>query len=613
MNSLYPLPEALEATLDRVPELPGVYQYVDETGTIIYVGKAKNLRKRVYSYFTKTHDESPKTRVLVKRIRSLIYIVVDTEEDALLLENNLIKEHKPRYNVLLKDDKTYPSICIKHEPFPRVFQTRQIIQDGSEYFGPYSSVSTVKALLWLIRQVYPLRTCKLPLLKKDILDGRYKACLEYHIKKCLGPCVGLQSMNDYLKNIDEIREILRGNIQVVSKHLLTEMSALAAELRFEEAQILKEKYELIEQYKSKSMVVNSNYNNVDVFAYDEWNNSAIINYLHIKNGSIVQGLSLEYKKRLEETKEELFSTAIFEIRQRLQSTSKELIVPFAPDIIPQGIQVIIPQKGDRKKLLDLSMQNVRQYKIDLMKQAEKLNPEQRITRLMTQVKKDLHLHELPFHIECFDNSNTQGTNPVAACVVFKNGKASKKDYRHFMIKTVEGPNDFASMEEILFRRYKRLLDENQPLPQLVVVDGGKGQLSSAVKILNDLGLMKRLQVMGIAENLEELYFPGDSVPLYLDKNSETLRLIQQMRDEAHRFGITFHRKKRSQEATHSVFDDIPGIGEKTKTALLTTFKSLKRVKESSLEELAAVVGKSKAQKISVFLQGNDTQIKRQNQ
>lgn len=603
MKSLYPLPEALESTLDRVPERPGIYQYFDETGTIIYVGKAKNLKKRVHSYFTKPHDDSPKTRVLVKRIRSLIYIVVNSEEDALLLENNLIKQHKPRYNVLLKDDKTYPSICIKREPFPRVFQTRQIIQDGSEYFGPYSSSSTIKALLWLIRQVYPLRTCKLPLLKKDIDEGRYKVCLEYHIKKCLGPCVGLQTTDEYLSNIEDIREILKGNIHLVSKHLVNEMNALAKELRFEEAQVLKEKYDLIEQYKSKSMVVNSTYDNVDVFAYEEWNQSAIINYLHIKHGSIVQGLSLEFKKRLEETKEALFSTAIFEIRQRLQSTSKELIVPFMPDIVPQGLQVIMPVRGDRKKLLDLSMQNVRQYKLDLMKQAEKLNPEQRTTRLLTQVKKDLRLPELPLHIECFDNSNTQGTHPVAACVVFKNGKASKKDYRHFAIKTVEGPNDFASMEEVLYRRYKRLLDENQPLPQLVVVDGGKGQLSSAVTALDGLGLMGRLQVMGIAKNLEELFFPGDAVPLYLDKQSETLRLIQQMRDEAHRFGITFHRKKRSKQAILSSLDDIPGIGEKTKTALLTTFKSIKQLKVASEQDIEVVVGASKARKISVFLHG----------
>jgi excinuclease ABC subunit C len=603
MKSVYPLSAALESTLDRIPERPGVYQYFDETGTIIYVGKAKNLRRRVYSYFTKTHDESPKTRVLVKRIHSLVYIVVDTEEDALLLENNLIKQHKPRYNVLLKDDKTYPSICIKREPFPRVFQTRQIIQDGSEYYGPYSSTSTVKALLWLIRQVYPIRTCKLPLLKKDIEEGRYNVCLEYHIKKCLGPCVGLQTEMNYLHNIEEVREILKGNIHLVSKHLLHEMSTLASELRFEEAQVLKDKYDLIEQYKSKSMVVNSNYDNVDVFAYDDWNHSAIVNYLHIRHGSIVQGLTLEYKKRLEETKEELFSTAIYEIRQRLQSTSKELIVPFSPDIVPQGLSVIIPVKGDRKKLLDLSLQNVRQYKLDLMKQAEQLNPEQRATRLLTQVKKDLHLHELPLHIECFDNSNIQGSNPVAACVVFKQGKPSKKDYRHFNIKTVVGPDDFASMEEVLRRRYGRLLDENQPLPQLVVVDGGKGQLSSAVTVFQELGLMGRLQIMGIAKNLEELFFPGDNVPLYLDKTSETLRLIQQMRDEAHRFGITFHRKKRSQQATLSLFDEIPGIGEKTKTALLSTFKSMKRVKEASIEEIEAVVGPSKAQKISVFLQG----------
>lgn len=602
MKSLFPIPKELQETLDRIPECPGVYQYLDEAGTIIYVGKAKNLKKRVHSYFTKTHEDSPKTRVLVKRIRSMSYIVVDSEDDALLLENNIIKQHKPRYNVLLKDDKTYPSICIKREPFPRVFQTRQILQDGSDYYGPYSSVVTIKAILWLIRQLYPIRTCKLPLLKKDIEQGKYRVCMEYHIKKCLGPCIGLQTEEDYLKNIEEVKEILKGNINQVSKHLLHEMKTLASKLRFEEAQALKEKFDLIEQYKSKSMVVNSNLTDVDVFAYEEWNQSAIINYLHIKHGCIVQGMTLEYKKRLEETREELFSSAIFEIRQRLHSTSKELIVPFQPDIVPQGLHVVVPQRGDRKKILDLSMQNAKQYKQDLIKHAEKLNPEQRTTRFLTQVKKDLRLNELPFHIECFDNSNTQGTNPVAACVVFKNGKPSKKDYRHFHIKTVSGPDDFASMEEILYRRYKRLLNENQPLPQLVVVDGGKGQLSSAVSVLQELGVLGRLQVMGIAKNLEELYFPGDSVPLYLDKTSETLRLIQHMRDEAHRFGITFHRKKRSQQATRSVFDEMPGIGEKTKTALLRTFKSFKRVKEASEEALAEVVGPAKARKISVFLQ-----------
>jgi excinuclease ABC subunit C len=587
--------------LDRVPETPGVYQYFDESGVVIYVGKAKNLRKRVYSYFTKLHDDSPKTRILVKKIRDLDYIVVPTESDALLLENNLIKQYRPRYNVLLKDDKTYPSICIKKEPFPRVFQTRKLISDGSEYYGPYSSVTSMKAILWLIRQVYSLRTCKLPMLKKDIDQGKYKVCLEYHIKRCQGPCIGLQSEASYLESIADVREILNGNIQKVGHHLLTTMKTLSHELKFEEAQRVKEKYDLIEQYRSKSTVINTNLHEMDVFTYGEFGSSAIINYLHVKHGAIVQGLSTEWKKRLEENKEELLSSAIFELRQRFNSQSKELIVPFEPDIIPEQVSFVIPQRGEKKKLLDLSIQNVNQYIQDLTKQQEKLNPEQRVTRLLTTIKKDLHLNELPFHMECFDNSNTQGTNPVSSCVVFKNGKPSKKDYRHFNIKSVDGPNDFASMEEVLYRRYKRLIDENQSLPQLIIVDGGKGQLSSAVTVLNGLDLMDKLQVIGIAKNLEELFFPHDTVPLYLDKNSETLRIIQQMRDEAHRFGITHHRKRRSKEAFHSELDEIKGIGESTKKTLLESYKSVKRIKEASLDELSLLVGPSKAQKIHVFL------------
>lgn len=607
MNSLYPITENLQMKLDRIPETPGVYQYFDETGVIIYVGKAKNLRKRVYSYFTKLHEDSPKTRILVKKIRDLDYIVVPTESDALLLENNLIKQYKPRYNVLLKDDKTYPSICIKKESFPRVFQTRKIIPDGSDYFGPYSSVTSMKAILWLIRQAYPLRTCKLPMLKKEIEQGKYKVCLEYHIKRCQGPCVGLQSEESYLESIADVREILNGNSQKVSHHLLTTMKALSQELRFEEAQRVKDKYDLIEQYRTKSTVVNNYLHEIDVFSYGEYGSSAIINYLHVKQGAIVQGLSTEWKKRLEENKEELLSSAIFELRQRFFSQSKEILVPFQPDIVPDQVSVLIPQRGEKKKLLDLSQQNVDQYIHDLNKQQEKLNPEQRITRVLTGIKKDLHLKELPFHMECFDNSNTQGTNPVSSCVVFKNAKPSKKEYRHFNIKSVEGPNDFASMEEVLFRRYKRLLDENQPLPQLIIVDGGKGQLSSAVNVLTSLDVLDKLQVIGIAKNLEELFFPHDTVPLYLDKNSETLRIIQQMRDEAHRFGITHHRKRRSREAIHSELDEIKGIGESTKKIVLESLKSVKRIKETSLEELTQLVGPSKAQKIHLFLHNKENQ------
>ena len=601
MKSFYPIQERVLETLSRIPEKPGVYQYFDEEGVIIYVGKAKNLKKRVLSYFSKEHEDSPKTRILVRKIYDLKYIVVDTEEDALLLENNLIKQWRPRYNVLLKDDKTYPSICIKKEPFPRVFLTRNIVRDGSDYFGPYSSVPMVKALLQVIKKIYPVRNCKLPMLDQHIRSGKYKVCLEYQIKKCLGPCEGYQSMEHYMENIDEIREILKGNSHQVLKHLLNEMKELAAQLKFEEAQLLKEKYDLIEQYRSKSAIVNSGLHQIEVYSFDETDQSAIVNYLYLVNGCIVRGMTIEYKKRLEEEKETLLSTALFEIRQRYKSPAKEIIVPFYPELQLEGISFHIPLRGDRKKILDLSLQNVKQYKLDLLKQQEKLNPEQRITRILSTVKKDLNLQELPLHIECFDNSNTQGSFPVSSCVVFKNAKPSKKDYRHFNIKTVDGPDDFASMEEVLKRRYKRLMEEGKSLPQLVIVDGGKGQLSSAVTALKEVDVFDKLQVIGIAKNLEELFFPNDSVPLYLDKNSETLRLIQQLRDEAHRFGITHHRQRRSKNKTASELDAIPGIGEATKTRLLKEFKSVKRIREAVLEDLEKVVGLSKAEKISLFL------------
>jgi len=601
MKSLHLISSTLQDQLDRIPDNPGVYQYFDESGTILYVGKAKNLKKRVYSYFLKDHSDSPKTRILVRKIRDLKIIVVDTEEDALLLENNLIKEHRPRYNVLLKDDKTYPSICIRKENFPRVLQTRNIVQDGSEYFGPYSSIPMVRTMLQMIRKIYPLRTCKLPLLEGFIKQGKYKVCLEYHIKRCLGPCEGLQSAEAYNENISQIREILKGNIHVISKHLLKEMQSLASELRFEEAHKVKEKYDLIDQYRSKSAIVNSGLHNIEVFSFDETDQSAIINYLYLVNGCIVRGLTFEYKKRLEEEKEALLSTAIFEMRNRFKSIAKEIIVSFIPEVELENVTFVVPQRGDRKKILDLSLQNVHQYKKDLLKQQEKLNPEQRTTRILSTVKKDLNLKVLPLHIECFDNSNTQGTFPVSSCVVFKNAKPSKKDYRHFNIKTVEGPDDFASMEEVLTRRYKRLMDEEQPLPQLVIVDGGKGQLSSAVTALKAVGVYDKLQVIGIAKNLEELFFPYDTVPLYLDKNSETLRLIQQLRDEAHRFGITHHRKRRSKNQITSEMDEITGIGEKTKSLLLNQFKSVKKIREADMETLEKAVGKSKAEKIYVFL------------
>lgn len=593
----------LQTQLDRLPENPGIYQYLDEEGTIIYIGKAKNLRKRVQSYFVKDHTDAPKTRILVKKIHEIKHLVVNTEEDALLLENNLIKEHRPRYNIMLKDDKTFPSLCIKKENFPRVFQTRNIVDDGSEYFGPYSSVPMVRAMLDLLRKIYPLRTCKLPLQQNLINEGKYKTCLQYQIKKCLGPCEGLQSAEEYNEGIRQIREILRGNVGKISQHLLHEMQRLSQELRFEEAYILKQKYDLIEQYRSKSAIVNSGTHNLDVFAFDETETSAIINYLYIANGCIVRGLTIEYKKRLEEEKETILSSGIYEIRQRFKSQAKEILVPFFPEIELENIQYTIPQKGDKKKLLDLSVQNVRQYKIELLKQQEKLNPEQRATRILTAIKKDLHLDYLPIHIECFDNSNTQGSHPVSSCVVFKSAKPCKKEYRHFNIKTVQGANDFASMEEVLTRRYKRLKEERCPLPQLIVVDGGKGQLSSAVTALKKVGIYSDVKVIGIAKNLEELFFPNDPVPLYLDKNSETLRLIQQLRDEAHRFGIEHHRKKRSKNQLVSELDGIPGIGTLTTKQLLKEFKSVKKIKEASKEELEKKIGKAKAEKLIVFLQG----------
>jgi excinuclease ABC subunit C len=600
MDKLKQFGDHLMNILDRLPENPGIYQYYDESGTIIYVGKAKNLKKRVLSYFSKEHVDSPKTRILVRKIRDLKYIVVENEEDALLLENNLIKQYKPRYNILLKDDKTYPSICIKKEPFPRIFQTRSILKDGSEYFGPYSSIVVVRTLLQTIRKIYPIRTCKLPMLQQDIVKGKYKTCLEYQIKKCLGPCVGLQSMEDYLKNIEEIREILKGNSNTISKHLMEEMKQLAVRLKFEEAHAVKTKYELIEQYRSKSTVVNSSLDNIDVFSFDETEHSAIINHLHLVNGCIVRGITLDYKKKLEEQKESILSTAILEIRQRYDSQTQEIIVPFLPDVQMEGIDYTIPSRGDRRKILDLSLQNVKQYKLDLLKQQEKLNPEQRTTRILSKLKQDLQLSELPYHIECFDNSNIQGSFPVSSCVVFKNAKPSKKDYRHFNVKTVEGPNDFASMEEVLCRRYERLVKEESALPQLIIVDGGKGQLSSAITALKSVGIYDKVSIVGIAKNLEELFFPEDPVPLYLDKNSESLKLIQQMRDEAHRFGITHHRNQRSKNQIHSELDEIRGIGPRTKTVLLNELKSIKRIRNSEKSTLIVLLGESKAEKIFTY-------------
>ncbi len=579
-----------------IPQKPGCYQFLDEKGKVIYVGKAKNLKKRISSYFTKTHDH-PKTRILVRHIRNIKYIVVDTEEDTFLLENNLIKKLQPRYNVMLKDDKTYPSIVIKNEFFPRVFKTRNVIKDGSRYFGPYTSVGSVDALIDIIRKVYRVRTCRLNLSPENIAAEKFNVCLEYHIKRCKAPCVGLQSMDEYKKNIAEITEILKGNIAIIEKQIIQEMQQCADELRFEEAQALKEKLQQIQNFREKSTVVSNINYNIDVFGYADDENAAYINYLHVVNGAINQAYTFEYRKKLDETSEELLAMGIVEMRQRFKSKSKEIIVPFIPELSFDNMEFAIPQRGDKKKLLELSQKNVRQYKIDKLKKAEMLNPEQRATRILTSAQKDLRLKEIPWHIECFDNSNIQGTNPVASCVVFKKAKPSRKDYRHFNIKTVVGPDDFASMREVVHRRYSRLLKEDVNLPQLIVIDGGKGQLNAAVKSLQKIGLYGKIAVIGIAKRLEEIYYPEDPIPLYLDKNSETLKLIQQLRDEAHRFGIKFHRQKRSKAQISSELDAIKGIGKVTKKKLLAQFKSVKRIKNATEEEIKNCIGESKAQLI----------------
>lgn len=583
--------EHIHHLLSLLPDSPGVYQYFDKEGNIIYVGKAKNLKRRVSSYFNKKH-ESLRTTMLVRNICDIKYTVVGSEEDALHLENIFIKEYKPRYNVLLKDDKTYPWITVRNEPFPRVFLTRKVIHDGSKYYGPYANVQLARTVIELIRSIYPIRTCSHLLSAENIERHKYKVCLQYHIKNCKGPCEGMQSEADYRGEIEQIRQILSGNIQQLTDHLKEEINALAEQLKFEEAQQLKEKYLLLEKYKAKSVIVSSTIHNVDVFSYAEDENDAYVNYLHVRNGSIVQSYTLEYRKRLDETREEILSLAIAELRQRFKSESREIIVPFLPESEFKETFFTVPQRGDKRKLLEVSEQNVKQYKLDKVKSAEKLNPEQRITRILSRAQKDFRLHNLPMHIECFDNSNIQGTLPVSSCVVFKKAKPSKKDYRHFNVKTVEGPDDFASMYEAVYRRYKRLSEENQPLPDLVVVDGGKGQLSAACEALRDLHL--KIPIIGIAKRLEEIFFPDDPIPLYLDKNSESLRLIQQMRDEAHRFGITHHRNRRSKKQVESALDKIPGIGEKTRDLLLTRYKSVKRIKEVPLDELAQLIGPAKA-------------------
>ena len=584
----------ITSLLSTIPEKPGCYQYYDAKGTVIYVGKAKNLRKRISSYFQKEH-ENRKTRVLVKQIHDLRYIVVNSEADALLLENNLIKQYQPRYNVMLKDDKTYPSIVIKNEPFPRIFQTRNIVRDGSLYYGPYSSVHFIRTLLHLIKELYPIRNCKHALTPEAIHSGKYKVCLQYHIKRCKAPCVGMQEAEEYDRNVADIKEILKGNSSKVSELLLERMKALAAEMRFEEAQEVKRQYDLVESFRLKSTVVPM-LHNVDVFSLDENETSFFINYMHIGSGAIVQVYTIEYQKKLDdEQKEYVLGLGIVELRERFHSHADEIIVPFIPEgVFPEGISFTVPQRGDKRKVLELSLQNAKQYKVDKLKRSEKFNPEQRTTRLLTTIQKDLHLPALPMQIECFDNSNIQGTNPVAACVVFKKGKPSKKDYRHFHIKTVVGPDDFASMREIVTRRYTRLLEEEAPLPQLIIIDGGKGQLNAATEVLRELNLLGKITIVGLAKRLEEIFYPGDPFPLVLDKTSETLKVIQHLRDEAHRFGITFHRQMRSKGQIVSELDAIKGIGEKTKEALLKKYKSVKRIREAPPAELEELIGKKKA-------------------
>ena len=585
----------LEIQIKTLPNQPGVYQYYDKNGTILYIGKAKNLKKRVASYFNKNHEYG-KTKVLVKKIATIKHIVVNTETDALLLENNLIKKYQPKYNVMLKDDKTYPWICIKKERFPRVFLTRNVIKDGSEYFGPYTSVRTVKALLDLIKELYQLRSCNYDLSRKNVSELKYKVCLDFHIGNCKGPCEGLQTEESYATDIVAIKDIIKGNFKESIKSFHHLMMSFADKMEFEEAQKIKEKIDLLANYQSKSTVVNPAITNVDVFSIISDESYSYVNFFKISNGAIIQSHTIEIKKKLNETDKELLELAIVEIRQRFNSQSKEIYVPFKVDL-GENIKVTVPVLGDKKRIVDLSVRNAKYYRQEQFKQIKIVDPDRHINRLMEQMKKDLRLSAEPRHIECFDNSNIQGTNPVAACVVFKNGKPSKKEYRNFNIKTVEGPDDFASMEEVVFRRYKRLLEEGQSLPQLIVIDGGKGQLSSSLKSLDILGLRNKIAIIGIAKRLEEIYYPDDPVPLYLDKKSETLKIIQQLRNEAHRFGITHHRNKRSKKALENELEQISGIGKQTVVSLLRHFKSTKRVGLASFEELESIVGKVRASKI----------------
>lgn len=595
----------LKEKISILPDTPGVYMYFDSEGKVIYVGKAKNLKRRVSSYFNRTHD-SLRTNLLVRAIADMKYIVVPTEQDALNLESSMIKEYQPRYNVLLKDDKSYPWIVVTNETYPRVFMTRQHIKDGSKYFGPYTDVGVARTVLDLIRQLYPIRTCRLPITPEFVKRGKGRLCLEYHMKKCMGCCKGLISPEDYKLYIDRVKQILRGETGELMEYLRDEMERYASQLKFEQAQEVKERYKLVERYRAKSVIVSTTINEIDVFGIDDdGSNDVYINYMHVRRGAVVKSVTLHYRRRLDESATELLTLAMREIATSLDVTFGEVVVAEAPDIDLDGVMFTIPSRGDKAHLLEVSQRNARQSKLDFLKHIERTDPEQRTQKILERMKQDFHLSELPRHIECFDNSNIQGTNPVASCVVFRDAKPSKKDYRHFNIKTVVGPDDFASMKEVLTRRYTRLMEEGQELPQLVIVDGGKGQLSAAVEALEAIGLRGKIALVGIAKRLEEIYFPGDSVPLYINKNSDSLRVVQHLRDEAHRFGITHHRDRRSKSQTVSRLDSIKGVGEATRTALLKKFKSVRQIELASTDAIAEVVGPAKARLIKDALSGNN--------
>ena len=597
--------EHIAQCLKTLPLVPGVYQFFDKQDMILYVGKAKKLKKRVSSYFQKEHSDYAKTRVLVKKIERIEYILVENEIDALLLENNLIKKHQPRYNVLLKDDKTYPWICIKKERFPRVFSTRKVVKDGSEYFGPYVSTKSIKVILKLINQLYQLRSCTFNLSEGNIEKGNFKVCLDYHIKKCLGPCEGHQDEASYSQTISEIRSILKGNTRSLINPLKEQMQEYANRLEYERALEIKEKLEALEQYQSKSSVVSPTIDHVDVMSIFSDTDSAYINYFKVVKGAIIQSYNLEIKKKLDELDEDLLSLSLVNIRAKFHSTAKEILLNKSIESPWEEVKVLVPQRGDKKALIDLSLRNSKYMRQEKLKTLNIIDPERHVKRILEQLRNDLRLSQLPVQIECFDNSNIQGTNPASACVVFKNGKPSKKDYRHFNIKTVDGPDDFASMEEVVYRRYKRLKEQNEPFPQLIIIDGGKGQLSSSLKALEKLNLRGKIAIVGIAKRLEEIYFPGDSVPLYIDKRSESLKLIQHLRNEAHRFSLAHHRNKRSKLSLRSTLDDAPGIGPKSKTDLLKKFKSIKRIKAASIKELTEILGKSKAHKLIKYFKDGE--------